>query len=254
MNINNYYSQYYKLMNNPYFSSGNSLGSSMFENNSMNSLNSMGSLFNDYSMMKTAGYRNLINSYFNGSTNSTIDKIYGSNNNTNNAMEKFDKESYTTLRDNAGELYTSSMKLASSGSKSLFKTDSEGKYDMEGISKAVEGFVSSYNKTLDAVVDVSNTQALRTGTFMVSGTKAFESNLNKIGITIGKDNKLSLDSEKLKAADVNDIKSLFNGTTSYATNMATKAISLSNTSSQALTYNQAGNTDFYYANLYAMKF
>lgn len=253
MNINNYYSQYYKLMNNPYFSSGNSLGSSMFGNNSMNSLNSVSSLFNDYSMMKTTGYRKLISSYYNGSSNSTINQIYGNNNSTS-TTESFDKESYTTLRDNAGELYTSSMKLASSGSKSLFKTDSEGKYDMEGISKAVEGFVSSYNKTLDAVVDVSNTQALRTGTFMVSGTKAFENNLNKIGITIGKDNKLSVDSEKLKAADVNDIKSLFNGTTSYATNMATKAISLSNTSSQALTYNQAGNTDFYYANLYAMKF
>lgn len=250
MNINNYYSQYYKLMNGPLF---NNSTSSRFGNTSSTIGNSsINSLFNDYSMLKTNGYRNLVNSYYKQSANTTINAIYGNNSSLSN--QNFDSKSFETLRDNAGELYTSSMDLASVGSKSLFKTNSEGQYDTEKISKAVESFVSNYNKTLDAAGKVSNSQASRTSSYMVSGTKAYENSLNKIGITIGKDNKLSLDTKKLQESKMSDIKSVFNGTTSYASNMATKAVSLSNTSSLQLTYNQEGNASYYYANLMAMKF
>lgn len=226
MNINNYYTQYYKLMNSNQvdtfnFYSGNQTTNSLFNTNS--STSTLGSLLQDYSLMKTSGYRSLVNSYYNKTTNNTINSIYGDT----TTKEPSDTKSYTTLRDTAGELYTSSMSLASNGSDSLFKTDSEGNFDRKKITEAITNFTNDYNKTLEAAADVNNSKASQTASFMVSGTKAFETNLNKIGITVGKDNKLSVNKEQLEKASISSIKSVFNGTNSYAANTATKATQIS---------------------------
>jgi hypothetical protein len=58
---------------------------------------------------------------------------------------------------------------------------------------------------------------------MVSQTATNENLLGKIGITIGSDNKLSVDEETFKAADMSTVKSLMTGTGSYASNIGTKA-------------------------------
>lgn len=246
MNINTNFSQNIKLMN----SSQVDTFSFYTGNHSTNSTTTLGSLLQDYSLMKTSGYRSLVNSYYNKTTNTTINSIYGDLNST----QSINNEDYTTLRDTAGDLYTSSMSLASNGSKSLFKTDSEGNYDRKKITEAINEFANNYNKTITAASDVTNTKASQTASYMINGTKSFESSLNKIGITIGKDNKLTVNKEALEKASISSIKSVFNGSSSYAANTATKAVSLSNTSSLQLTYNQSGNASYYYANLYAMKF
>ena len=194
MNINNNYTQNFKLMN----SSQIDTFSFYSGNQSTNSTTTLGSLLQDYSLMKTSGYRSLVNSYYNKTSSSTINSIYGETNST----QSMNKEDYTTLRDTAGELYTSAMSLASNGSKSLFKTDSEGNYDKKKITEAITEFANNYNKTVDAASKVTNTKASQTTSYMISGTKAFESSLNKIGITIGKDNKLSIDKETFENASI----------------------------------------------------
>lgn len=64
---------------------------------------------------------------------------------------------------------------------------------------------------------------------MTKTTSLTENLLSKAGISIAAGNRLELDEDELKNANISDLKSLFTGVNSYASQMATKgnAISLS---------------------------
>ena len=64
--------------------------------------------------------------------------------------------------------------------------------------------------------------------------------LSKIGISVGKGNKLELDEEKLKKADIHSLKTLFTGYNSFADRIYMKATSISNAAARTSgTYNSA---------------
>ncbi len=59
--------------------------------------------------------------------------------------------------------------------------------------------------------------------------------LSKIGITIGKGNKLELDEEALKKADISSLKTVFTGYNSFTNKIAQKATAISNAANRANT-------------------
>ena len=61
---------------------------------------------------------------------------------------------------------------------------------------------------------------------MVSNTKQNENLLKSVGITIGSDNKLKVDEDTFKKADMTSVKSLFKGQGSFATSTSGKAASI----------------------------
>ena len=65
--------------------------------------------------------------------------------------------------------------------------------------------------------------------------------LSKIGITIGKGNKLELDEDELKKADISSLKTVFTGYNSFAGKTAQKATGISNAANRAsATYTNNG--------------
>ena len=58
---------------------------------------------------------------------------------------------------------------------------------------------------------------------MTTITAANEDMLAKVGITIGEDNRLSVDEKAFKEADMSSVKTMFHGVTSYAYDVQTKA-------------------------------
>ena len=58
---------------------------------------------------------------------------------------------------------------------------------------------------------------------IVNNTNANSVLLSKSGISIGKDNKLSLDEDTLKKTDVNVLKTLFTGVGSLSDTISSKA-------------------------------
>ena len=65
--------------------------------------------------------------------------------------------------------------------------------------------------------------------------------LAKIGITIGKGNKLELDEDSLKKSDISSLKSVFTDYSSYASKISQKAISIGNAANRATaTYTNNG--------------
>lgn len=96
-------------------------------------------------------------------------------------------------------------------------------YDTDAIYKAVSAFADDYNSVLSAAAKSKNSSVVSTASNMVQQTVANEKMLSRIGITIGEDNKLSVDEKKLKAADMTTVKSMMNGNGSFAYGVQTKA-------------------------------
>ena len=101
-------------------------------------------------------------------------------------------------------------------------------YDWEKITKAVKAFISDYNDVIEQSGESNSKEVLRNAVWMIETTEANENVLSKIGITVGKGNKMELDEEKLKKADIGTLKTLFTGHNSFASKVSMKASSISN--------------------------
>lgn len=84
-------------------------------------------------------------------------------------------------------------------------------YDWDAITKAVKSFVEDYNDVVEQAGDSNSKDVLRNAVWMTGITESNENMLSKIGITVGKGNKLELDEEALKKADISSFKTLFTG-------------------------------------------
>ena len=115
--------------------------------------------------------------------------------------------------------------------KSVFNkvttTDAKGNtttdYDKDAIYKKVSAFVDSYNNLLKKSEDSNTNGILNAVSSMVRTTDSNEKLLSKVGITVGVDNKLSIDEDTFKKADMSLVKSLFNGNGSYGYQVSAKA-------------------------------
>ncbi|MDE5873753.1 MAG: hypothetical protein K2H07_07555, partial [Lachnospiraceae bacterium] len=106
-------------------------------------------------------------------------------------------------------------------------------YDRAAINNAIKEYVKAYNDMVESAGNAETKSVLRTATTMIGDTAAQSKLLDKIGIKIGADNKLSIDEDKLKDASMGDLKTLFEGAGSYADKISTRASSISRTAKEA---------------------
>ena len=69
--------------------------------------------------------------------------------------------------------------------------------DAEAASKKIQSFVDDYNDMVGALGESDNQSVLQKGVVMVNTTKVYSSALKRAGITVGSDNKLTFDKDKL---------------------------------------------------------
>ncbi len=205
----------------------NNVTGSLFGNASASSFS-----LSDYALIKSGSYGKLMKAYYGQSDssnkNSAVNKLVsGSSADTATTI--------TALKGSSEKLAKVAGELTATGKDSLFvekdittkdengvETTKKG-YDVDAIYKKVSEFVDSYNSVLNAAGKSDNKKVLSAGANMTTMTVANENLLNKIGIKIGEDNKLSLDEEAFKAADMGSVKTLMNGVTSFAYDVQTKA-------------------------------
>lgn len=80
--------------------------------------------------------------------------------------------------------------------------------DEDAYKKYAQSFIDSYNSLVDKVGNSDNQAVLQKGVLLVNSGKVYSSALKRAGITVGADNKLSLNSDLSKVSAVN-IKSVF---------------------------------------------
>ena len=223
-----------------------------FGNTSSNSSYTSGlySSLSEYSTIRTGAYKKLLNSYY-SKTQSTKASQTGTNYQVkgNSTVEK---KQLTEVKDAADSLYSSAAKLTdTSSTKSLFKNAQSVTGE---ISSAVKNFVNDYNSLVEEAADTSNSKVTGKVSFMTSQTNAYKSSLENIGITINNDKTLTVDEKKLNSADVNDVKKLFNGSSSMAYQTFVRASSISSAAENASTtsglYGWYGVYDNYYNSAY----
>lgn len=187
----------------------------------------------DYALIKNGSYGKLMKAYY-----SQGDDSSGRNSAVNKVINGGSADKATTitaLKGSSDKLAGAAEDLTTTGKDSLFvekdittkdengvETTAKG-YDKDAIYKKVSEFVDAYNSVLSAAGKSDNVRVLNTGANMTTMTAANESMLSKVGITIGEDNKLSIDEKAFKEADMGSVKTMFNGVTSYAYDVQTKA-------------------------------
>ena len=193
------------------------------------STGSASSFLADYASIKNGSYSKLMRAYYekgSGSGTTKASKEASAEEAKQNSQVKSDAAS---VKDAADALVTT-------GSKSVFNlTDVKDKdgnttkgYDYDAIYKAVKSFADEYNDLVKSGGESDSTGVLRRTLTMTNETKANVKMLSKVGVTIGTDNKLTIDEKALKKADIHDLKTLFNGAGSFAYNISSKASMISN--------------------------
>lgn len=220
------------------------------------------SMLGDYAMIKSGTYKKLLNAYY------KADKVSTDNTSTETAKksERYDRfaekkkmetqtknsevtNQYLTIKNEAGDLRSSAYAL---NSYTLYKEktaeDGTKSYDRDEIKKAVKSFVSDYNTLISAGSKVNDLSMSSKMSGLVKETNSHADMLASVGITIGKDNKLVLDEEKLASAEIDNFVKLFKGSGSYGDNISFKASEIARqanssafNATRASSYSQSGS-------------
>lgn len=215
------------------FSSGNTANNNLAGlTNSLFGASS-NSMLGDYAMIKSGTYKKLLTAYYKKVQAADTD---GADTSKTNRYDRFDKtqdqlkqenaaaNQYLEVKDNADALRSAAYSL---NSYTLYreKTAEDGttSYDRDEIKKSVQNFVSTYNTLLSASSEVKSTGMLGQISGLMKLTSDNSKALEAIGITVGKDNRLSLDEKALDSADVDSIAAVFKGNSSYGNSVSLRA-------------------------------
>ena len=222
----------------------------LFGNGSSGMSNSNGINLSDYAMIKNGSYKKLMKAYY----SETKSDNKGSTSKTKDTTSKATvmQSDATSLKKSIDALNKNSLWVK----KDITSKDEAGNtttgrdYDWEAITKAVESFVNDYNETIDKAGNANTLSVLNDALSMTKTTLANEKLLSDAGIKIGTENKLTLDKEALKSADIGTLKTLFLGQNSYAGRIGVKASSISNAAARISgTYTNNGT----YSNILASR-
>lgn len=219
------------------------LFNNMSSNKNNSSTNLLGIDLAEYSSITKGSYSKLMKAYY---------KKLDNEGDTSATGDKSDTVAKTTLKGSANDLYKAANALLKNGKESVFKKvdikneetgESTRDYDKDKIYDAVNTMVEAYNGLVDKSTSSDNNAVLRQTLRMINSTASNGEMLGEVGIKIGADNKLSIDEEVFKNADMNKVKTLFEGTSSLAGKIQTAASNIYNNVNNSL-----GNNNFYTAN------
>ncbi len=151
---------------------------------------------------------------------------------------------------------TSSLKISAADTRSAAdsltayakKLEYGGEYSAEEYTKLAEKFADSYNSMIEGAADSDSRNVLQKGVIMVNTAKAYSNSLARAGFTLGSDNKLTFNKDKLSGVSATDIKTTF-GSYGFSQKAAQKAAQINTAagSAGALTYTNARMTNYAYS-------
>ena len=248
--------------------------SSMFSSNN-NSTGLFNINFSDYAAIRNGSYRKLLTAHYALDNKTSKSRTVTERNWVKNQADRYaieedskeekkdtevnpEKKAYATVQTNATTLKSSTEKLSETGNDSVYKKvevedektgEKSLQYDTDAIYKAVKTFVDDYNKAVTAGVESKSTNVNRSARAMINYTKANQNALNAIGVTIDKNNKLTIDEDKFKSADMERVQNLFSGKNSYGSQISTQADLMNKYAKSAAaatsTYTQTGTYNYF---------
>ena len=215
------------------------LFSSLNSSSSKSSNSLYGINFADYASIKNGSYGKLLKAYY--KQNSTSDSTSSATTVSSLSKTSVDatvKKELNDIQTYSNEVRDSAAALMEKGSKSVFKNE-----DMDKVYEAVSALTEDYNTLMEKGQASSSSSVTKSADSMAYMVKGYEDSLNEIGITIGKDNQLSIDKDTFMNADVDKVKSLFNGNSSLSYLISSKETAIGNTA-----YSESNKSTLYTAN------
>ncbi len=165
------------------------------------------------------------------------------------------KKTLSTSRDSAEtlkQIQTASESLKSSADQ-LTNTgkDSVFSKSQDEIYKAVDSFVTNYNNLIEGSAKSASDSIMKRVDTLKNMTESNQKLLSQVGITIGKDDTLTLDKDAFAKADTNTIKNLFNGSYSYASRVSSQSSFIDFAATQEAAKANTYTTKGTYSNTYA---
>lgn len=223
--------------------------SSMFSSLNANKAGSSSNLLGDFAAIKNGSYKKLLKAYY--------AKQEAEENGTSADEKEVDK-SVTLMAQDAKELKSAADALRTTGKNSLFKpktvastdettgivTESQ-EYDYDAIYDAAEKFIKAFNSMMDSASSVANRTTERKMALTENMLRKNAGLLEDVGISFGESGKLVIDKEKFMDADINKLKTVFNGRDSIADRLSKRAGDIYATAEKILsvsgsTYNRSG--------------
>ncbi|MBQ8489470.1 MAG: hypothetical protein IJ535_06775 [Pseudobutyrivibrio sp.] len=178
------------------------------------------------SQIKSGSYGKLVKSYY-----AKYDKE-GNLKSDSTKKSKAADSNLSEIRNDSSALSKATDKLLAKGKNSIWDqvetTDEDGNttkdYDKDKIYGAIKDFTEAYNELVDSGQKAESTGILSQVASMVTTSAKTAQTLGKAGITIDSNNHLNVDEDFLKnKANMTYVKDLFNGTGSYAYQVANKS-------------------------------
>ncbi|MCX4339277.1 MAG: hypothetical protein OSJ72_06485 [Lachnospiraceae bacterium] len=194
-------------------------------------VNGSGSMLSDYASIKNGSYKKMMKAYC---AKQEAEKVSVSGDTAQKLTLM--KSSADALKKSAEALSDPSLWEKKKFTKKDEETGEETEvedYDWEAITKAVKSFADDYNTVVEQTGNSDTGSVLQQAVWMTDTTEKTQKLLSKIGLNIGKGNKLELDEEELKKANINTLKSTFSGHGSFADKVSRKAGSISRAASSA---------------------
>lgn len=221
-------------MNSIYgWGTNNSFMDTFFGTSSSSSSASLFSSLGDLKMIQSGVYKKAMKAYYATKTSSTEKESVKESGTADSTV------SLSNLKSSAKKLYDAANELKTA--------DYSGK--AEDLLASAKEFVNQYNNTLNTTKNMNSYSILQTAVWGTERMNISEGLLNKVGITIGETNTLSIDEDKFKEASMSDLKALFSGSGSLADYIAGKASTMMNQSANQLAVNQGKTTYTMYGTL-----
>ena len=142
-------------------------------------------------------------------------------------------------------LKSSADQLTNTGKDSVFSKSQDEIY------KAVDSFVSNYNKLIEGSAKSASDSITKRVDTLKNMTESNQKLLGQAGITIGKDDTLTLDKDAFAKADANTVKTLFSGSYSYASRVSSQSSFIDFAATQEAAKANTYTTKGTYSNTYA---
>ena len=139
----------------------------------------------------------------------------------------------TNVEKTAGAAANLNKSIEALSDTSIWNTDSKD-YSSDSTYDAIANFVSSYNTLLSKTDSVGSTIKNTYGTKLNDLTDKNKEALEAIGITVESDGKLKIDSDKLKQADISEVKKIFGSDSEFIKGVKEQSEEVNNIVSQAL--------------------
>ncbi|MBR1391705.1 MAG: hypothetical protein IJ567_09760 [Lachnospiraceae bacterium] len=184
---------------------------------------SLSGILSNYNSIRSGSYGRMLKTYYGKQNTSTAKANANAFGLSANALTRTNTQ-LTNLKAESNDLKNAANKLLDNGKNSVWNKKEvkpedgtvSREYDVDAIYRSISTFAREYNSTLSAVSGTSGSAVQNAARSMTSTTNIVSKRLSSVGINVGTDGKLSIDEETFKKSNMDTVKGLFQGSTSYA--------------------------------------